>query len=479
MSASELNGRYGKAVIERGEGYIRNVMSCIKIKKILHAKVQGSQLYKTKVDLDTLEGECSCPYGDNCKHAVAAYLYYRKNKNIDSDEYFNDLKTLSKDELIRIIEKIIPENPDLVKKTLFRKKTDFNEYVDDFIEDFSINELENIEENIDCLSFEQLIRILDYVDKNEDSINESIGEDYDSYEPYDDEGDALYDFEVKLKEEIIKRVKTKEQLIIILKRKYMNQEIADNSEQFFEYKNLVKKHLTKEEYLLFLLKLKKPDLLEIKENFEKGKEHYLYSAVRDNANLGDRLSEYLDDDNLRFLAAYYKEDAKNILKYFECFSHFKKFYMIRPEQLVKILAKNKTMPVAIAQMLFSKEYFSDYSEKNAKFLLKNLTDAEFILKNADMDAKFSMIMSLVERLSELKYDSKQIFMRKDFFERRHWTEIVEILRYARKLFGASFLEKLIRFHERQFATSSTLKNNLKKEGIFIQNIRGELKLEIR
>ena len=80
MSASELNGRYGKAVIERGEGYIRNVMSCIKIKKILHAKVQGSQLYKTKVDLDTLEGECSCPYGDNCKHAVAAYLYYRKNK---------------------------------------------------------------------------------------------------------------------------------------------------------------------------------------------------------------------------------------------------------------------------------------------------------------------------------------------------------------------------------------------------------------
>ncbi len=157
MSASGLEKVYGEAVIERGKNYISNVKSCLKIGKSLHAQVHGSNLYKTKVDLNTLEGDCSCPYAVNCKHAVAAYLYYKKGKATDAGSYITGLKSLSKEELIKIIEGILPEKPEIVKAAMFRKKAKFDTWVSDFISNFSADELENIEENLDCLNFGQLI----------------------------------------------------------------------------------------------------------------------------------------------------------------------------------------------------------------------------------------------------------------------------------------------------------------------------------
>src|SRR3989338_6661210 len=97
----DIQDVYGEGVIERGKGYLGNVKSCAKIGNCLHAKVQGSSLYKTKVDLLTLEGECSCPYEYNCKHAVAAYLYYKKGMGNDADGFLTHLKSLSKEELIK------------------------------------------------------------------------------------------------------------------------------------------------------------------------------------------------------------------------------------------------------------------------------------------------------------------------------------------------------------------------------------------
>ncbi len=479
MSKNELEKMYDEAVIERGENYLHNVRSCIKIGSFLHAEVHGTHLYKTKVNLDTLEGECSCPYEYNCKHAVAAYLYYKKGRVANADKYINNLKNLSKEELIGIITKLIPEKPDLIKKFSFRKETNFEQWVDDFIDNFSQDEIENIKENLDCLNFEQLTRILEYVSKNEDSLNEVLADNYDSYDYYDDESDILYDFAYEIKEEIIKRIESKEQLISVLKKRLMNAEISDNAELFFKYKDIVKEYFTKEEYLIFLLESKSPDLAEIKENMETGKEHYLFLTVKQNIKLAERLGKYLNNDDLKFLVACETENAGEVIKYFNSFSALKKHYLVQPESVMDVLSKTKAIPEDIARSLFSKDYFNNYSEKSIRFLLKNLSDKEFIVANTMFDAKFTAIKEVVKRLGELRYNTGLVFKRKEFLKLRHWTEIVEILRFIRQSFGRDFLEDFIRFHEPQFLTSSTLKHNLKKEGIIIQNIRGELQVEIR
>ena len=114
--------------------------------------------------------------------------------------------------------------------------------------------------------------------------------------------------------------------------------------------------------------------------------------------------------------------------------------------------------------MFAKEYFVDYSEHNIRFLADNIKDKEFVLSHADIGAEFSKLRHVIKRLQELGYDAKSFFKRKELMDKRHWTEIVG---------------DLIRHHKAQFITSSTLKHNLKKEGISIQNIRGEFKVEMR
>ncbi len=73
--------------IQRAKGYLG------KVKKINHlhenaivANVQGTKTYTTKVYLNSngeLEGECSCPVGGRCKHAVA--LAYKAAKSLKED----------------------------------------------------------------------------------------------------------------------------------------------------------------------------------------------------------------------------------------------------------------------------------------------------------------------------------------------------------------------------------------------------------
>ena len=84
----KLEQKYSDNVIDRGEGYLDSVEYCIKINNSIYGQVQGSRKYKTEVNLKSLDGECSCPYETNCKHAVALYLIYKKGKFWDKGEVF-------------------------------------------------------------------------------------------------------------------------------------------------------------------------------------------------------------------------------------------------------------------------------------------------------------------------------------------------------------------------------------------------------
>ena len=125
MTALDLERVYSQEIIQRGKGYVDNVKNCIQIEDSLIAQVQGSRLYKTKVNLKTLEGNCSCPYQDNCKHAVAAYLYFKEGNSTNANTFFKNLESLEKKELIKIIKELVPKNPKLILDYDFKKNTNF------------------------------------------------------------------------------------------------------------------------------------------------------------------------------------------------------------------------------------------------------------------------------------------------------------------------------------------------------------------
>lgn len=480
MMENEFEKTYDEKVIERGEEYIDNVVTCIKVGNFLFAEVHGSTAYQTKVDLTTFQGDCSCPYQHNCKHAVAAYLYFKKGKSIDADGFLKGLESLDKKELIRIITAFLPEKPELAANYVFREKTDFDAFVEDFTEDFSPRKLEQMEDNLDCLTFEQLVKVLDYVSKNEDSINDTLSENQcNSYDYYDEEEDVLGDFEYKIKEELIKRTTSQEQLTAILKKGYMNEELADDAERFFNFKETIKKYFGKEQYLRFLLRCKNPDLREIKENATKSARHHILDVPNYNIALAEKLAEYLGDDDLRFITAYHKDDANGIIKYFDNFVALKRQYLVQPTHIVKILSKNKDVPEEISKQLFSKEYFESYPPQHIRFLVNNIKDREFILRNVRLNAEFSKLKEVIRRLGELGYDTKLLFNKKELLDGRHWTGIVEILNFSRHSFGDDFVAALIKFHKDRFTTSSALKHNLKKEGIYITSGREKFVVELK
>jgi len=87
----DLDQWAGSKILSRGQGYQRSHW----VKELaqtqtgaLVAWVYGGQKYATEVDFE--DGElisvCTCPYGDNCKHAVAVVLEYRdhlkKNREV-------------------------------------------------------------------------------------------------------------------------------------------------------------------------------------------------------------------------------------------------------------------------------------------------------------------------------------------------------------------------------------------------------------
>ena len=88
---SDLEEWAGSRILSRGQGYQRSN----RVKELAHTQtgalvawVQGGRRYATEVDFE--DGElisvCTCPYGNNCKHAVAVVLEYldhvKKNREV-------------------------------------------------------------------------------------------------------------------------------------------------------------------------------------------------------------------------------------------------------------------------------------------------------------------------------------------------------------------------------------------------------------
>ncbi|WP_423792319.1 SWIM zinc finger family protein [Methanocaldococcus indicus] len=103
---------FDELVKKRGEQYFKLglVRYCVKYKNYLFGEVVGSKIYKVKFNLDTLESICSCPYKYNCKHGYALYLAYKNNMFIDGEEIFNNIMKQSKEDIIKLLEKIITNN---------------------------------------------------------------------------------------------------------------------------------------------------------------------------------------------------------------------------------------------------------------------------------------------------------------------------------------------------------------------------------
>jgi len=104
---------YGDTIFYRGQDYFDDdrVTSIIKFKNKLTGVVEGSDTYKTEVDLNNLRSECSCPYGINCKHGVAVLLQYMEGEYSDADEVTKRLDRMSRDELREVIDALISANP--------------------------------------------------------------------------------------------------------------------------------------------------------------------------------------------------------------------------------------------------------------------------------------------------------------------------------------------------------------------------------
>ena len=472
---------YSERVIERGEDYISNVKSCIKANGSLFAEVHGNRVYKTKVDLASLEGECSCPYQNNCKHAVAAYLYHEKGLSVNADDFLKNLEKLDKKELIRIITNLLPDNLELATDYVFRKKTNFESLVDDLIEKFTMRKMEQIEKNLDRLNFEQLHKILEYIEKEADKIFEDAQEEFGEYDGYgyDDEGQFLDDFTKKLTEEAMKKIDSKENLNKAIHQEYLRAGIINNAERFRTHKDTIKSQVTKEEYCLFLLNCKNPDIKEIKDNVVPGAMNHLLALPMKNLPLAQKLAPILKSDDLYFMIAYREEDLQGMIKHIDRLGPLKERYLpISASWIVDIMRKNKAADKKAIGTLFNKRYFAGYTTKHLEYLAKQINDVTTLQNNLRLNQEFSKAVPIINRLADLGFGIKKIFQNEALLKTNHWTEIMEIITYIRKNLGNDYLADFIKTHKRSFMTSSTLKHNLKKEGIHIQNRKGNFEVDI-
>lgn len=404
-----LESEYGDRIIERGRSYTHNVNYCLKVKDFLYAEVEGSFTYKTKVDLKTLAGDCSCPYGSFCKHAVAAYLVFKNGDHINADTFLENLNTLNKRELIKIIIDNLHNNPDIALNYNLKKSTNFDSFVNDFIDDFSYSKLNKAKRLLSCFTFDQMIRILVFIRKNEDDIFDKIYEDY--YDSYD-EGDVLYDFLHDLKEETAKKITSERELKEAIKHS-LHGEIVIDAPLFLKYTKIIKSKFDKENYLRFLLNLENPDLDEIKESTTKENIMNIYHLPRRNINLAEKIANHLGDKKLLFLVACYKKDYKSILKYFNQFNGILRLNTFLVEHLlsdiVKLFLKNKLYDPKIAKNMLRKDLLRHYNFSQVEYLLNQIEDYDYIREQLDFKKEFSQNLPLLQRLFKLdKKRTKEI-----------------------------------------------------------------------
>lgn len=114
-------------IVERGRKYAEEGRVKDKVflsENYLHGIVEGGQTYRTDVFLyrGKLHAVCTCPYGSDCKHAVALLLSFSEGKSEEKEIslkeferkllkplYDYGLLEFSRDEWLRVIQKHGPE----------------------------------------------------------------------------------------------------------------------------------------------------------------------------------------------------------------------------------------------------------------------------------------------------------------------------------------------------------------------------------
>lgn len=482
----ELKEVYSKEVIERGKGYLGSVKYCIKIGNVIYGKVEGSRVYKTEVGLDSLEGECSCPYGANCKHAVTLYLVYKNGDFSDANGFIQSLSAMSKDELIELVISKLQDNPDLIIKHNIRKNTNRDNFVREFKSKFSTKKIEEADAILPMLSFVQLLELHDYIDKNSEDLTDKLFEQSEYTEEYEgwhneDYDGGLSELLERIREILVKNaIKEKKQLEVIGRISF-HDAIIESAQDFIDFKNQIKKSFSKDDYLRFLINLKSPNIKEITSNINSDNKYILFDFLPQKIHLVKSIGKYAKDNVILFIVAIYKKDISFLFNNFKYFDEaIKEDYKITEKLngIVQILRKNKLNKENIAKKLLEQDENAEYESKQLKYLSSQINDFQFIKKNLNFDRLEGHIV-LLDRLFEL--DKKQTLMfiksKKDILE-RHWSDIALIFRFLKKNYDRTIIKSYIESNKEQF-TSSHLKSHLKDEGIFIKFTKEDLQVEIR
>ena len=135
---------FQQQIIKRGEDYYKagNVIQVIKNKNFFIAKVEGTNYYEVKINIDndskTLSCNCTCPCEFLCKHEYAVLLAIKNKKYIEKELKEEIVKNnISLNELIQNIP--ATELKDYILKIIFNKNfsdylvLDFNDFEVDFL----------------------------------------------------------------------------------------------------------------------------------------------------------------------------------------------------------------------------------------------------------------------------------------------------------------------------------------------------------
>ena len=191
VTASNLRSAAGSRSYSRGEDYFQRgaVHHLYCDGEQLTADVHGTHVYRARIinDDGRLDGECSCPVGRDgsfCKHLVAlglTYLDRQKNapaeKNKSGFNWKEFLKKCDKDELIRIILEMSPNNSDVIERyRMANLPTSGNS---------KLRELKSKVDELFSLAEEMEEYYDDYWDSYDE--NDSVGE-------FDEQSDLLIDY---------------------------------------------------------------------------------------------------------------------------------------------------------------------------------------------------------------------------------------------------------------------------------------------
>ena len=129
-------------IIKRGEDYYKagNVIQVIKNKNFFIAKVEGTNYYEVKINIDndskTLSCNCTCPCEFLCKHEYAVLLAIKNKKYIEKELKEEIVKNnISLNELIQNIP--ATELKDYILKIIFNKN--FSDYLVLNFNDFEVD----------------------------------------------------------------------------------------------------------------------------------------------------------------------------------------------------------------------------------------------------------------------------------------------------------------------------------------------------